>query len=154
MPGKQTLDLRRAWDQTARPLHVFVAAVAIVALLLAALLTPGSDPGHVAWLGEDLEMPCTLRLIWGVPCWACGMTRAFVAGIRGDLAAAWAFNPAGLWLLAVVAAQVPYRLVRIRWPARLPGTWQPDAILVGVSAVVVLVAWIVRLLQGPDAMGP
>ena len=138
-------DTSRDWDLTARPLHGLVAAVALVALLLAGLLTPGSSPAHVAWMGEDLDAPCTLRLALGVPCWACGMTRAFVAGVRGDLAAAWAFNPAGLWLLGLVAAQLPYRFVRMRWPGQLPGTWQPDAIMAGVSAVVVLVAWIVRL---------
>ncbi len=116
--------------------------------MLAALLTPGSSPAHVAWLGEDLDVPCSLRLILGVPCWSCGMTRAFVAGVRGDLAAAWAFNPAGLWLLGMVGVQPPYRFVRIRWPGRLPGTWQPEAIMAGVSAVVVLAAWIIRLTTG------
>ena len=136
------------WDVTARPLHYLVVAVALVALLIAALLAPGSNDSHVAWMGDDLSMPCSMQVALGVPCWACGMTRAFVSGVRGEFAAAWAFNPAGLWLLTLAALQLPYRAVRIRRPGLLPGAWQPDVAMAAVSAVVVLATWVVRLSGG------
>lgn len=76
------------------------------------------------------------------------MTRSFVWGIRGDLAAAWAFNPAGVWLLLLVLVQLPYRAIRIARPGALPGAWQPDVAMVAVSALFTLVTWVYRLNGG------
>jgi len=138
-------DRRAAWDHSARWVHMLLLGLASAGLSAAMLLTPGSEPGHVAWLGDDLEMACSLRAAFGIPCWACGMTRAFVFGIRGRLAEAWAFQPAGVFLLGVVLAQIPWRVARLRWPGRLPGGLRAELALAGLGLVAVAVVWALRL---------
>ncbi len=51
--------------------------------------------------------PCLFTLLFDHSCWGCGMTRAALALLQGDLAAAWALNkssllvlPTLLWLFA------------------------------------------------------
>lgn len=55
---------------------------------------------------------CVSRLLFGIPCAGCGLTRAFVALGHGDLDVAIAFNPlspllylwmAGWWIAAVAS---------------------------------------------------
>lgn len=53
--------------------------------------------------------PCPLRLITGVPCPMCGMTRGVTSLVHGDIAHAVFMNPASV--LAVVVAI----LVLLRW---------------------------------------
>ncbi len=146
-PERSAAQERAAWDRTARPLHALIFGLAALAVALATLaLSPGDAPHLVAFLGDDVNVPCTLRTTLGVPCWACGMTRAFVHGARGHLAAAWGYNPAGLVLLGVVALQLPYRAVRMARPGVLPGTWQPDVAVAAAALVLTLAVWVARLL--------
>ena len=44
---------------------------------------------------------CPFRLITGIPCPGCGMTRAFRALFRGDIEAAFYYHP--MWPLVVLA---------------------------------------------------
>src|SRR5690349_6936182 len=64
----------------------------------------GAAIGVVAWLGLQLPWPvCTFRQLTGLPCITCGATRASLALLHGDLAAAWRLNPlvcAGAWMIA------------------------------------------------------
>ncbi|MCO4760317.1 MAG: DUF2752 domain-containing protein [Myxococcales bacterium] len=143
-PTERTRD-RSAWDRTARPLHLMVGVGALLSVLAALVLTPGDNPAHVAFGGQDIDVPCTLQQIAHIPCWACGMTRAFVFGVRGQISAAWAANPAGLWLFSLVVLQLPYRVVRVWRPGLLPGQWQPDAAMAGLTVVIVLATWFARL---------
>ena len=61
---------------------------------------------------------CPLRSLTGVPCPFCGMTRAVVAAAHGHLGASLAFNPAGIFVLAlaVVAIFRPAWLARLQVP--------------------------------------
>ncbi|WP_073223186.1 DUF2752 domain-containing protein [Massilia sp. CF038] len=38
--------------------------------------------------------PCLISLVFDDVCWGCGITRALVALVHGNFAAAWAFNKA------------------------------------------------------------
>lgn len=49
----------------------------------------------------SLLRPCAFRALTGLPCPTCGTTRAALAVLDADLAAAWAVNP--LATVAVVA---------------------------------------------------
>lgn len=46
--------------------------------------------------------PCLVTLLLHQSCWGCGMTRAALAFLHGDLAAAWAFNRASLLVLPML----------------------------------------------------
>ena len=47
-------------------------------------------------------VPCVFHLITGLDCPGCGGTRMLLALLRGDLAAAWRYNPCLLTLLPVL----------------------------------------------------
>ena len=57
-------------------------------------------------------LACPLRATTGIPCPFCGMTRAVVAAVHGDLAASLRYNPAGA--VAVVLAAVVLLVPRLR----------------------------------------
>lgn len=64
------------------------------------------------------QIACPLRSLTGVPCPFCGMTRAVVAAVHGNILGSLAFNPAGILVLflAVVAIARPDWLTRLRPP--------------------------------------
>ncbi|HEX7151887.1 MAG TPA: DUF2752 domain-containing protein [Thermoanaerobaculia bacterium] len=45
---------------------------------------------------------CVLKLATGVDCPTCGTTRAIFSLMHGDVAAAWAFNPVGIVVVAIL----------------------------------------------------
>ena len=55
---------------------------------------------HAEWWGDTPTL-CPFRLATGLPCPGCGSTRAVAAFCRGDLVAAWQFNPVGLLTVLV-----------------------------------------------------
>jgi hypothetical protein len=79
--------------------------------LLGAAITWPLLPAHP-------PVACPLRDTTGVPCPLCGMTRACVAAVQGDLGSSLAFNPAGFLVIvaAVVALLRPQWLTRVRAP--------------------------------------
>lgn len=61
-----------------------VIAFAIASLGAAALAMPGTV--------LRLTPPCLVSMLAGDHCWGCGITRAALAFLHGDFAAAWDFN--------------------------------------------------------------
>lgn len=97
--------------------HWFMLLACGGVLLAAALLRVGEAGVVVPTWNWRLPELCTLRRLTGISCPGCGLTRCFISLAHGDLAAAWSFNPAGILLFAIVAAQLPlrgYQLWRIR----------------------------------------
>ena len=55
----------------------------------------------VAWLALYLlDIGCIFRLVTGIPCPGCGMTRAWLAALRLDFAAAFAYHPL-FWVVPI-----------------------------------------------------
>lgn len=75
--------------------------------------------------GHGIGLPCGLRALTGVPCPLCGLTGSVTATVHGDVADAFARNPAGP--LVVVAAVVVLLLHRRR-SVTVP-TWSPYLVL-------------------------
>jgi hypothetical protein len=90
--------------------------------------------------------PCPFRAGLGIPCASCGMTRAFVALARGDVAAAVAASPLGALLAAAAwgfaALAVLRPAIRFRWPDPGPAAARAAA-LAGVGALLVNWGWLV-----------
>ena len=85
----------------------------------------------VAWLVLYLlDIGCVFRLMTGIPCPGCGMTRAWLAALRLDFAAAFAF------VREEVASSKLKRGIDIA---------------VIVLCVLVVAVWIVRLINPADA---
>ncbi len=92
----------------------------------------------------DAHVECPFRALTGLPCATCGMTHAFVALARGELASAWQASPlgallaGGAWLYAVLdlarlAAGIP-------WPSLPERAWRAMA-LAAVGAAAANWAW-------------
>jgi hypothetical protein len=70
--------------------------------------------GLAVWLaqrgGGHVEL-CLFKRVTGYPCPTCGTGRGSLALLRGDLPAAWRFNPLVFTCLAALAAVLGLRLV-------------------------------------------
>ena len=84
-----------------------------LALGLAAVLSAGLL--HALFVNlTGLAVPCVFRLVTGLECPGCGVSRMCLALLRLDFAGAWSANPvvmALLPLMAAVAADIAVRYV-------------------------------------------
>jgi hypothetical protein len=99
-------------------------------------------------LGTPLPELCMMKRYTGHGCPGCGMTRCFISLGHGDLAAAWSYNPAGLWFFAIVLFQIPYRAAQL-WRIRrgLPELrvgWLAQ-ISLGILAVAMIGQWLLKV---------
>jgi hypothetical protein len=131
--------------------HGVWLALSSAALLLALVLSV-RDGSQVLVPLVDVPLPelCMLRRTTGLCCPGCGLTRCFIAAAHGNLAAAWSYNPAGLFVFGLVALQIPFRSLQL-WRLRrgLPelGTGLVTPIVLGLVAASLFVQWAVRLVQ-------
>ena len=99
-------------------------------------------------VGTPLPELCMMKRWTGVGCPGCGMTRCFISLGHGDLAAAWSYNPAGLWFFAIVLSQIPYRTIQL-WRIRrglpeLRTGWLAQ-IALGFLAVAMVGQWLFKM---------
>jgi hypothetical protein len=99
-------------------------------------------------VGTPLPELCMMKRWSGVGCPGCGMTRCFISLGHGDLAAAWSYNPAGLWFFAIVLFQIPYRAVQL-WRIRrglpeLRTGWLAQ-IALGLLGVAMVGQWLLKI---------
>lgn len=99
-----------------------------------------------AWLALYLlDIGCVFRLMTGIPCPGCGMTRAWLAALRLDFAAAFAYHPL-FWVvpIAFVLAFVREKMASSKQKRGID-------IVIAVLCVLVVAVWIVRLVNPADA---
>lgn len=95
-------------------------AIAVLVLLASFGLEVRSDQRVAARGLPNIPLPptCPLHEFTGCSCPGCGLTRSFVHLAHGDVQASLNVHRLG-WLLALaVVAQIPFRLVTLRWPDR------------------------------------
>jgi hypothetical protein len=90
---------RLAPDAGTRHAAARLGASVLAATVLAAW--PQALPALARWT----DAACLLRGLTGVPCPGCGITTSLLALARGDAAGAWAANPAGLVVAALLIGQ-------------------------------------------------
>lgn len=90
---------------------------------------------------------CIARLLFGIPCPACGLTRATLAAAHLDFAAALRYHPLSLALMAATAAMMALAFVLS------DGAWRRAvAIVTGGAGVALVIVWALRfvgLFGGP-----
>jgi hypothetical protein len=131
-------------------LHLVLLFLSVGILLAAFSLRAGESNVTIPFLNRPLPELCTLKRLTGLSCPGCGLTRCFISLAHGDLAAAWAFNPAGIWLFAIVAAQLPwrtYQLTRIARGQRELAFLGLGQIALAIFMALLLGQWLVRLLN-------
>jgi hypothetical protein len=122
-----------------------LGGVALLASLAVARGLAQATPAAVHVAGRELPVICPSRLLFGVTCPGCGMTRSVLLTLGGDLRGALYVNPAG----PVLVAALVLLAVQLILAARLPegGTsvkrrLLPWASLYGaVVACVMLIQW-------------
>lgn len=127
------VDHERLW------LSVALAGAALVVLWIAA--------GH-----EELpRLICPFRHITGIPCFTCGGTRAVLALARGDVRAAFVWNPlvaasaiaAAMWLFyAAVVTVLSAPRVRVRLAER------DRSVIRALAWAAIAGNWVFLILQG------
>ncbi|MDI1290639.1 MAG: DUF2752 domain-containing protein [bacterium] len=110
----------------------------------------GAGVAHVLHRAGYPELAqCVFRRVTGVPCAACGGTRAFLALTTGDFSGAFVFNP----MLATLMITSP--LMVAMFVQRDPWIWRTrNRIRLVTVAILVCVAanWVYVLRFGPDAV--
>lgn len=100
----------------------------------------------IAWLALYLlDIGCVFRLMTGIPCPGCGMTRAWLAALRLDFAAAFAYHPL-FWVVPIA-----FVLAFVREEVASSKLKRGIDIVVIVLCVLVVAVWIVRLVSPADA---
>lgn len=100
--------------------------------------------GGLLLLAVAEEIPCLLRRMTGLICPACGMSRAWLAALRLDLAAAFRYHPM-FWSVPVLA------LLWLFDGKLLPRPWMNRALLT-VLLTGLLVCYGIRL-AAPHSFG-
>jgi hypothetical protein len=133
-----------------RALHVSLGLAALGVLMVAALLRVDEESVvRVPLLNQTLPELCYWRLMFGMDCPGCGMTRCFISAAHGDLAAAWRFNPVGVLVFAAVLFQLPYRPWQLWRIASGRGEFQTidvPYVMIGISVLLIL-QWFWRLMM-------
>ena len=91
--------------------------------------------------------PCTVRVLFGIPCPSCGMTTSFSHFVRGQLILAAQANAAGALLAIVCAIQIPWSWLSV-YQGRLWQVSRPDVCLIWLLSIlcgVCVLQWASRM---------
>ncbi|MCX6467887.1 MAG: DUF2752 domain-containing protein [Corynebacteriales bacterium] len=107
-----------------------------VSVLIAAAVGAGAIAAAVALprsMSTSGPVLCPFRVVTGLPCPGCGLTRSWIALGHGDVATAFSYNVFGPISMAFVAAMIvltlavasagPARIGRVAGVARHPVVW-------------------------------
>ena len=107
-------------------------------------------PSQVFLPGMQTPMPelCSSRMLFGVDCPGCGMTRAFISISHGQLRRAWQFNPASFVVYLLIVGQIPWQAFQL-WRIRqgrltIQSNWV--YLVPTVAIVMILAQWLIRML--------
>ena len=89
----------------------------------------------IAWVA--LALPCPIRFLTGIPCPGCGMSRAWLAVLQLDIAAAFSYHPM-FWVLPVLALFILYDCAVFR-------RMRTNYLILGLLLLGVLVCYALRL---------
>ncbi len=130
-----------------------VAGIAVGSVLIGLLATAAMLRPSQAGFGTHQQLglpPCTIQVLYGVRCPACGMTTSWTHVTRGQPIAALRASVGGTLLAGLALVASPWLLVsgfRGRWIWRSPSEWTVAAISLALLLVTV-VDWGCRLLAG------
>ncbi|TWU15751.1 hypothetical protein Poly21_29530 [Allorhodopirellula heiligendammensis] len=146
-PQEGVSELKETSHRWASWLRVAAGALALGLVMLLGLarsLVPAA-----AGLGTHQQLglpPCSMRVLLGMRCPACGMTTSWSHWTRGQWWAAAQANAGGL-CLAFLALAVFIAAARVTWTGRLPATRTLTALgwAIVATGVVTVVDWLFRV---------
>lgn len=101
--------------------HHLERLIFCIAVIAASVMLEVNGAGRVCVPGfRDRPLPesCPSWTLFKTPCPGCGLTRSFIHLAHGDVAASLARHRIGVLLFALVAVQIPYRVLALRHPHR------------------------------------
>jgi hypothetical protein len=128
-----------------------ILGLCLSVLLLSAILSLGNERGQVLLplLNRPLPPLCQMKMLTGMDCPGCGMTRSFIAAAHGQWRDSFRFNPAGPLWFAFSTLQIPYQSLQLRRISRgkrpLDLTWWGQGLIYACLAALIL-QWVVRQL--------
>jgi hypothetical protein len=126
-------------------LQTGLSGVALLASLAVARGLAQATPAAVHVAGHELPVICPSRLLFGVNCPGCGMTRSVLLTLGGDLWGALSVNPAGPFLVVALILLAAQLLFAAHVPGESPSVPRrllPWASLYGAVVVsVMLIQW-------------
>ncbi|HMK36092.1 MAG TPA: DUF2752 domain-containing protein [Desulfomonilaceae bacterium] len=135
--------------------HIWILALACLAVAGSFVLSPWSDGALCLMLPGAagpviLPETCTSRILFGVSCPGCGLTRSFVATARGEWHRAFVFNFMGPVLFVLCCLQIPYRILAYLDPAVVRPVFEKmrkgTEGLVWLIVAGLVVSWAAKLL--------
>jgi hypothetical protein len=90
---------------------------------------------------------CVFQKLLTIPCPGCRVTRSILAVIEGNMLSAWEYNPAGLFLYFFFIAQIPLRIIALKFRASQNLISQVSRIGSKAVVVVLLSVWVARLTK-------
>lgn len=120
------------------------------AVLVAAVMLEVTDERRVRLpiFGVVLPEACYWRIVTGVNCPGCGLTRCFISLAHGDFQRALAFNAVGVALFCGVVFQVPFRGWQLWRISR--GRHEMDLTVISfvfiALAAALIIQWIMRVV--------
>lgn len=85
---------------------------------------------------------CPVKLVFGIDCPGCGMTRAFLAALRFDYKAAFDYHP----LFPIFGLETVYVFFRNLFPEKIFVSKKIEYIISICSLILLIVVWIIRRL--------
>ncbi len=123
-------------------MHLIFLSLAGIVILASFILESGGKSGvHLPGRKNPLPVMCSSRMIFGINCPGCGMTRSFIAISRGNFSMAWELNRASFLVYAFVAIQIPWHLTQLLriWLGHWPIFWPALYYLpIGLAAALIL----------------
>ena len=91
--------------------HLVIGLMALAVVVASVVLTPSDSV--VSFFGWDVPPLCMFKRITGMDCPGCGLTRSFTYMGHGDVIDAFTRHKLGPPFYLFVAAQVPWRAVKL-----------------------------------------
>ena len=92
-------------------LHLAILGVCSVVVGLSMVLTPSSEA--LTLMGVEIPPMCMWKNLTGSDCLGCGLTRSFTFMGHGRIGEAFELHILGPVFFVIVAAQVPFRILRL-----------------------------------------
>jgi len=95
--------------------------------------------GWINWL-EKKQAPCFYKSVFGVECPGCGMQRAFIALLRGDLTGSLALYPALIPTIIMIIYLTAHIMFKLRNGAKIL-LW-----MFIVNAVIIVSSYLYKII--------
>ena len=133
--------IRKYFHEDSNQIHANILMTSVLVIVLFILLS--NYHIHLSLM----HCLCISQEILNMPCPGCGVTRSILALVDGNILAAWNSNPAGLFLFVYVLAQIPLRIIALKYRTAQIRIFQISQIGSNIVFVVLIMVWLEKLIQ-------